>query len=365
MKNISKGNFSKREKFLLLLVVVLIVALIAAFFTNGDLLSLLDTNKNNEQNPDSDRVFTSFYSGKCNISLPSEFDTTSLLEVHFIDVGQGDSIFIRFPDGIDMLIDAGSGSVASNVVKNRYTDFFLSMNIDEIHHMLITHPDSDHVNMANILLNNYHVHSIYYNDIYETTSNTYKSFVDLALIEEDATLYPVDDDGEYYYFENTDLNYRMDIYAPGYDRFTDANSMSMICLLQYGDVKILFTGDAHKETEYYLMDILADNVDINILKVGHHGSNSSSSEDFLNFFTPEYAIISVGENNSYNHPSPLVMNSFFNLGIVTYRTNRHGNIVLYLDNEGNFAFLPEKKVPIENNSKEIDTKLLVIEPTHK
>lgn len=360
LKNISTQNFSKREKYLLLLVIVLIIALVTVIFTNGSLLSLLQNNDNGLDNNQSTTIFTSFYSGKSNVSLPIEFDMEGLLEVHFIDVGQGDAIFLRFPDGIDMLIDAGSGAIASNASKNKFADFFLSMNISKLDYLLITHPDSDHVNMANILLNNYAVHNIYYNDVYENSSNTYKSFIDLTQVEEEATLYPIDDDGEYYFFENTTLNYRMDIYAPGYDRFSDVNSMSIICLLQYGDIKVLFTGDAHEDTEAYLMDALEENNDIDILKVGHHGSSSSTSEAFLEFFTPEYAIISVGETNTYNHPSPLVMNTLFNLGIVTYRTNRHGNITLYLDKNGNFAFLPEKNVPIENNSKEIDSKMLII-----
>lgn len=352
-------KFSKRELLFFSIIVVLIIALAASIVYKGDLLSLGQQNSQEEQTAETSKLHASFYSNNCNVELPEEFNDECLLEVHFIDVGQGDSILIRFPDGVDMIIDAGSGTNVSNAMKDKFADYLLDMDMPDLDYLLITHPDSDHVNMASILLNNYEVKNIYYNDLYDGQSNTYRNFVDLALLEEGAELFAVDEDGEYYYFENKELDYRMDIYAPGYERFSDPNEISMFCLLQYGDIKILFTGDAHSNTEDYLMSILeGDSLDIDILKVGHHGSNSSTSVDFLNYFVPEYAVISVGQTNTYNHPSPFLMNRLFDFGVITYRTNRHGNIVLYVDDNGNFGFLPQTNVAIENNSNQINEKRL-------
>lgn len=361
MKNKSK-KFNKREIFLFAIIVVLIIALAASIIYQGDLLNLIGHNNNgidpNNESQTPSKIYTSFYSKNSNINLPEQFDTQSLLEVHFIDVGQGDSILIRFPDGIDMIIDAGSGTNASNAMKSKYSTYLEGMDMPDLDYLLITHPDADHVNLAYILLNDYEVKNIYYNDLYEGQSNTYKNFVDLSLAE-GAVLFAVDEDGEHFSFYSLEHNYRMDIYAPGHGRFSDPNEISIFCLLQYGDIKVLFTGDAHHNTEAYLMDLLdVESYDIDILKVGHHGSNSSTSTEFLNFFDPEYAVISVGQTNSYNHPSPFVMNRLFEYGVVTYRTNRHGNIVLYIDQQGNFGFLPEINVAIENNSKDLDEKRL-------
>ena len=268
---------------------------------------------------------------------------------------------VRLPDGKDMLIDAGSGTTASNAVKNKFETYLEDMDIDTLDYLIITHPDSDHVNMAQIALDNYEVKNIYYNDIYSTASNTYKEFVDLSKVEDGAQLFSIDEDGEYYQIASEEWNYQIDIIAPCHSRFSDRNSMSVFCLLKYGGTEVLFTGDAHTDSEEYLMEYLDQGVDIDILKVGHHGSDSSTSMEFLEFFDPEYAVISVAQTNAYNHPSPFLMNRLFEYGVVTYRTNRHGDIVLYMDNQENFGFLCGKNVAVENNSKEINEKRLVLE----
>ncbi len=342
-----------REIILIAIVLILVATLVTVLAYKGDLPNLFG-----EPVPDGSKVYTSFYSGSGNVVLPEEFNTQALLEVHFIDVGQGDAIFIRFPDGKDMLIDCGSGT--SVEMRDKFSDYLIDLNVGVLDYFIVTHPDSDHVNLASIVLNNFEVENIYYNDVYDGQPLAYRNFVDLS-VAEGAELFEIDADGESYYIENTEKDYRMDIYASGYERFSGDNNMSVVCLLSYGERKILFTGDAEEDAEDYFMGIVGAPTDIDILKIAHHGSDSGTQETFLDFFTPEYAVICVGDTNSYDHPSAKVMNRLFNDGIVTYRTNRHGNIVLYMDDSGDFGFFPERNAPIENNRLSIDEKKLLLE----
>ncbi|MDD4316444.1 MAG: MBL fold metallo-hydrolase [Clostridia bacterium] len=346
-------KLTSREKILVAIVIILVAALVTLLTTNGGLSDLFRENVSPEN---AAKIYTSFYSASGNVVLPTEFNTQALLEVHFIDVGQGDAIFIRFPDGKDMLIDCGSGATASQEARDEFSDYLLDLEVGTLDYFIVTHPDSDHVNLSSIVLNYFEVENIYYNDLYDGQTDIYRSFVDMSG-EEGASLFEIDSDGEHYIIENTEENYRMDVYAPGNARFSDDNSMSVMCLLQYGGRKILFTGDACYDTEEYFLEHFQDGLDIDIIKVGHHGSETSSSQGFLDYITPEYAVISVGD--SYGHPSSEVMNRLFDSGTVTYRTNRHGNIVLYVDDSGDFGFLPEKNAPIENNSLLLPEKKLL------
>lgn len=347
-----------REKILIAVALILLAALVTVLAANGELPGLFEQPLIENEGT---KIYTSFYSGSVNVVLPQEFNTQALLEVHFIDVGQGDAIFIRFPDGKDMLIDCGSGTTAGTEMRNKFSEYLIDLNVGVLDYFIVTHPDSDHVNLANIVLNNFEVKNIYYNDL-EADTEVYGNFLTLAE-NENAALFEIDADGEQYFIENTAAGYRMDIYAPGYERFSGDNAMSVICLLSYGERKILFTGDAEANTENYFMSLFGSPIDIDILKVAHHGSDTGTQEDFLNFFTPEYAVISVGETNSHNHPSAEVMNRLFNNGVATYRTNRHGNIVLYVDDSGDFGFFPERNVQIENNSLSRDEKKLLFVPS--
>ncbi|MFW5780760.1 MAG: ComEC/Rec2 family competence protein [Bacillota bacterium] len=322
----------------------------------------LYNSQNGSENPNSqDKIYSSFYSDNTNISLPPQFNEEVLLEVHFIDVGQGDAILIRLPDQKDIFVDAGSGVMASQEARNDFSDYLMDMSLEELEYLIITHPHSDHVNMADILVNYYDINTIMFHDLYEDTSNTYRNFVDLSFAKENTNIVAIGDEWEFYSVESEQHNYKLDIYAPNRDFSNDTNSLSILCLLEYYNTKILFSGDATHETEQYFMELFDEPVDIDILKVGHHGSSTSSSQEFLDFFNPDYAVICVAENNTYNHPSPFTMNRLFNRGVVTYRTNRHGNIVLYADDEENFGFLCETALPTENNSYQIDEKMIVLD----
>lgn len=290
--------------------------------------------------------------GSVTVNLPVELDDIGL-EIFFIDVGQGDSIVIRLPDGKDMIIDAGSGTSASAAKIDAYLDYLSLINIDYFDYMLVTHPDADHINMLDDVLNAYSVQNIYLNGITADTAafTALKTYIDA----EGAVVIEFDSDGDVYNISGD--GYQIGIYAPGYQRFEDANSMSPIVTVEYAGRKIVLTGDAHDETEQWFMEN-AVNFDCDVLKVGHHGSKSSSSADFLSFIKPEYAVISVGKNNTYGHPMPEIMNRLFDLGTVTYRTDRHGNVVLYVDADGDFAFGVTDAVPVENNRNLVNDRMI-------
>lgn len=344
---VKKLKLTSREKIFILVIVLLVAALVTVLALDGLPANLF---------PKNEKVNYSFLSGESTISLPQEFDINTLLEVHFIDVGQGDAVLIRLPDGKDILIDSGSGTSVSNANRTKHLEYLESMNLGEIDYMIVTHPDSDHINMLSSILMAYEVKNIYYNNINGVHSQTYTRFLDDAE-NEGATLFAIDDDGDIWTIDGGSYGYKLTVIAPGHERFEDTNAMSVICLLEYGGVEALFMGDATSESEQWYMDNF-DEPDIEILKVGHHGSPTSSSLAFLQSVDPEYAVISAGKGNSYKHPDPEIMTRLFDEGIVTYRTDRHGTVILYIDADGDYGFLPEKDVMTENNTNNIlDRKL--------
>lgn len=360
-------KLTSREIVLILLVAVLVIAL-AVSLIMGDKLQIIFGKGNDDSNTTGGSgnlgggrtYYTSILSGVNNVTLPTEFDAENCLEVHFIDIGQGDAIAIMFPDGKNMLIDAGSGTNASKATKEEYLNYLQhNLNISTtIDYFIITHPDADHVNMASEVLDKYDVKNIYYNDYsYATPTKTYQTFMTKAAEEPGANAYAIGANPATYTVTGDD--YSVDIYASGYTRFQEEaveqnnrNILSIMCVLTYGQRKVVFTGDAEVPTEKFFMETVGGtSLDVDVLKVGHHGSYSCTSEEFLNFIKPEYAVISCDNGQAYHHPHPETMNRLFNYGITTYRTNRHGDIVLYVDLDGDFGFLPEKNVQVENNTK--------------
>lgn len=366
-----KRGLSGREIFLIFIIAVLIVALLVSIFAGDDLFSGLrgvndDGNTQGPSDETGDNVLVGYnavYFGSTPVYLPAEIDAESSLQLHFVNVGQGDGIVCKLPDGKILLIDAGSGTSVSAATRATYLSYLSStVAIERVDYMVITHPDSDHVNMAASVLEAYDVYNIYYND-YANASKTYTSFMTAAQAETCAELYVIESESETFRIEGE--NYVFTLYAPGNTGFSGAdsatNSMSIICVLEYGGRTVLLMGDAEVETEEWFMAEVDEDFDADVLKVGHHGSSSCTSTDFLDFIDAEYAVISCGLGNSYGHPTAQTMNRLFSYGLVTYRTDRHGNIVLFIDSDGDFAFLPDNPVQVENNTKERNPFLLLKE----
>ncbi len=240
---------------------------------------------------------------------------SGLLQVNFIDVGQGDSELIVTPEGKVALIDGGeSGSGA--------LEYLRSLNIDHVDLMVATHPHSDHIGGLVDVLQALPVGEVVTNGQPHTTS-VYEHLLD-AIAEAEAT-----------YTEVT----RGDTLKLGSLTFDvlhvnstgdDLNGQSVVLRLVYGKVAFLFTGDAGKETE---ADLLASgaNVQAQILKVGHHGSSSASSARFLAAVGPEVAIYSCGVGNSYGHPHAETIAALEDVGAKIYGTDKNGTVIVTSD----------------------------------
>ena len=359
-KKSASKKLSTREIILIVVIAVLIIALLVVLFGGDGLRSMLGAGQENEPPVKGNSVL----SGSADYNLPPELNG-KILEVHFINIGQGDAMVCMLPDGKILLIDAGSGTYnyarVPAEIRNNYNSYLEdNLKVDKIEYMIISHPDADHVNLAAEVLDNYVVENIYYN-VYDGGTQTYTHFMTTARSEVGANLYEVTTEEVW---TVTGENYSFTIYASGNTGFTGAasatNSMSIMCLLEYGGRKVLFTGDAEVETEEWFIEKIGDELcDIDVLKVGHHGSESCTSTDFVNFVKPEYAVISCGVGNSYRHPHAPTMQTLFNIGAITYRTDRHGDIVLYIDEDGDFGFLPENNVPVDNNSKGLNARTII------
>ena len=225
-------------------------------------------------------------------NIPVINEVTSDLQIYYFDVGQADSILILNNDTA-MLIDAGNnadGPLLVDYIKNK-------LKINKIDIVVGTHPHEDHIGGIDDIINNFDIEDIYLPEVITTT----KTFEDMiTAIENKDLAISIPEIGEKFklgeaYFEV--------IYTGTDDK--DLNATSIIINMLYGEKTYLFTGDTTEEIED---TILNKNIDIDVLKVAHHGSRYSSSYEFLKIATPEYAIVSVGEENNYEHPHQEAIN---------------------------------------------------------
>lgn len=246
-----------------------------------------------------------------------------LLEVHFLDVGQGDATLIVVPNesgGSDfILIDCGESFANSDLLYalNEY-------NVDEIDLFVITHPHSDHMANAATVLEEYDVEKILMNDL-EVTHSFYKSFKKALELENAEVIYPKL--GEVLRYGELELT----VLGPGKDmEKDDLNNMSIVLRADYNKRSFLLMGDAETESEYDLMDRFMQ-IKADVLKLGHHGSSTSSAEDFIDLVMPMYAVASCGRDNEYGHPHREVISYLDKLRITLFRTDTDGYVSFYTD----------------------------------
>lgn len=310
------------------------------------------------------------------------------LKVHFIDVGQGDCIFIEFPDGKNMLIDSGDKGAKTrwNATEKDKTneqiiiEYLNGIGVKkDITVVLATHADADHISNMAAVYRAFDVKyslrpSVYYNGDNanefteefnspssakkhdDKSTKVYYNYLKAVQNENCGWEYfnYQSDFSQTFTFDGGTYDYKMDFLTPleslGNIGYSDRNDYSPIMWLKYGEFDLVLTGDANVLVENQYLDYISDNSvkeyphDVEVLKVGHHGSDTSSGERFINLLKPDNAVICLGDGNKYNHPHQKPMDRLKNAGSVVWRTDMQGNIVLTVKAGGtDYGFATQNK----------------------
>ncbi|MGG0937008.1 MBL fold metallo-hydrolase [Brevibacillus centrosporus] len=248
------------------------------------------------------------------VTEPAKVEPNGELKVHYIDVGQGASQIIIGESGKTILIDAGNNDKASDVV-----DYLKKQGISKIDILLGTHPDADHVGGLDAVIDNFEIGKIYMPKVQANT----KTFEDVLMaIQRKGLKISTAKAGLTLDWES---DVKVEMIAP-VGEHSDTNEMSAVIHLTYGETSFLFTGDAELESEQEMIRSKAD-LKSDVLMVGHHGSNSSTTQAFLNAVQPSYAVIQVGKDNKYGHPTTEVLKRLNDKGIRVYRNDEQGDII--------------------------------------
>lgn len=248
--------------------------------------------------------------------VPASASNPDPMEVHFIDVGQGDATFITC-GGHTMLIDAGDdtkGTAIQNYLKKQ--------KISKLDYLILTHPDADHIGGAPVIITKFNIDKVFVSN-YEKDNQTYRKLIQSLDEKQIKALTPKVN--SVYSLGTASIT----ILAPGKE-YDNPNDASIALLLKNGSRSFLFTGDAGEEAE---QDMLETGITISadVYKVGHHGSKYSTSKDFLEAVNPFYAVISCGTDNSYGHPHAQTLNTLRTNGVMVYRTDEEGTIIASTD----------------------------------
>ena len=379
-------KFNKRSAiFIIAVIAILAIAAVIVYFVAPDIFGKLVPSPGGDTSADD---------GPPLVAGEGE------LQVHFMDVGQGDSILILFPDGKDMLIDCANYNNASSYRTKilAYIDNYVTDG--QLDYLMLTHCDGDHVYFMDEVLEKYDVDTVFmpnvlaepsgtqssdrlqaeidaldqskvgmFTDEDTVNSNAYAEFFIAALSEPDCeivlTVDPDEDtnsivitdgtkqaDGSYAgatymltfycpteeYYEETGFNA-----ANGFSEAEYKNAISPIGILEYNGVHVVLTGDSNEINEPLFVE-RAGYIDCDVLKVGHHGSETSSTEEFLDAMDCEYAIISCNaEGNTFYHPRQNTLDRLIEDGMTIYRTDNNGNILLTVDENGEMTFTTERE----------------------
>ncbi len=280
-------------------------------------------------------------------------------KVHFVNVGQGDSIIIQLPDGSNMLIDAFNDDALIDYAKNK-------LNITTFNYVIATHSHDDHIDAMDEVFDNFIVQKVFRPYVKYKGDNDYASDFNLGgstvtTDVYDAFLTSIKNETYFDAYENKtkpceweffncdsdfakNVHYNGQVYTYSFDfltptsdvediKYSNLNDYSPFVKFTYLETEILFTGDAEEDALNELLSKYSSDsdkayLDVDVLKVGHHGSRTSTTTDFLKVIKPEYAIISCGTGNSYYHPHQEVLHRFLNGDVKLFRTDLNGNIVL-------------------------------------
>jgi competence protein ComEC len=268
-------------------------------------------------------LLLSVFTGCTQTNLDSSTDVvqqesiSNQLKVHFIDVGQADSILIQDGD-VSMLIDAGNNPDGEDVV-----NYIKGQNISKLDYVIGTHPHEDHIGGLDTVIDSFDIGKIYM----PKASNTTKTFKDvLNAIKNKGLKVTTPVSGSSFKLDKADAT----ILAPNSSSYEDLNEHSIVIKLNYGSTSFLFTGDAEHASEEEIIN-KGFSIGADVLKVGHHGSSSSTTPEFLNRVNPKYAVIMLEKENTYGHPHKETMDKLKSKGIKVYRTDENGTIIATSD----------------------------------
>jgi len=255
------------------------------------------------------------------------------LEVTFLDVGLGDSAFVRFPDGKNILIDGGPTTPEYDTGERVIAPFLRHKGIRKIDAVILTHPHNDHAGGLEFILQNFQVHQIigiHHRDIPIPIHRELRAIAENKKID-----YQPGNPGSVILISSELRSYEAKILNPIDTNFTDfsqssLNNNSIVLKLQFGQISFLFASDIETQAEYAMLNSGTD-LQADILKVPHHGSSTSSTEAFLNAVNPAFAVISSSERSRFNFPSEVVLNRYKRRGIKLLQTNESGAITIRTD----------------------------------
>ena len=308
--------------------------------------------------------FSTFLSRVLDDSFREEIEEiTGELTIHYLDVGQADSTLIELPNGETILVDAGTAGAGSDIVA--YLD---NLNISTLDHVIATHPHADHIGGMVEVFDNFEIGTVYDSGALHDTQ-TYIGY--LEYIDANDLSYSEPDVGEFFVSDD-EYDLTAEFIHNGEDSSLSLNDASISFYLTFQEATFMFTGDAEVVGEQMIVD-RGKAYQSDVLKAGHHGSNTSTNDFFIEEVMPEHVILSYGEGNSYGHPHSEVIDRLNAMGSNMYSTAEQGDIVLTTDgfeynfnvdpwdpdvDAGNGDFEPtdpEVSFPIDINNADFET----------
>lgn len=298
------------------IIVYIVCAFIMTFFTK-------EFNLNLNQTPNSSSITPNYQNNSDAITKPDQNNSNDTaisanLKIHVIDVGQADSVFIELPNNQTMLIDAGNNSDDDLVI-----DYIKGLSYDKIDYIIGTHPHEDHIGGLDAVIDTFEIGKVYMPKVQNNT----KTFEDVLISVKNKNLKIATAVAGVNIINSDDL--KINIISPQNKEYEDLNHYSSVIKIDYGTNSFILMGDAEKINE----EEITSDIDADMIKIGHHGSNTSTSEQFIKKVSPDYAIISVGKDNEYGHPHEDTLNLLRNIGAEVYRTDELGTITVISNGE--------------------------------
>lgn len=309
------SNNRKNKSTLYGLLVILIIAIVTIA---GDKIKADNINNLVDQVASNDEIenVVKDMSSTDNVDI---VDGESIV-IHYLDVGQADSVLIQ-SDGNNMLIDAGTNDMGKTVVKD-----LQDYGVQKIDYLIGTHPHEDHIGGMDDVINNFDIGTIYMPKV-QTNTNTFEDVLDAI---SNKGLKITSPEVGYKFMLGNAVCEIMSCGVGSNSETNNLNLASIVIRMTYGEQSFLFMGDAEEENEG------ARNwPQTNVIKIGHHGSNTSTSQNFLEQVKPQVAIISVGKANKYGHPKQTTLDKLYNMQVKVYRTDENGTITIICDGKNN------------------------------